>query len=197
MVLRSSGGSLLATKDPFNGHCFYIIEWAFCEGKIWGIALISQERYWVSHFSCVQNNIGILILVAYVFLQHKYALRSCLKYCSRIKTWHHFIWLRNWLWPHRFCRFLGYRSIWSGLTVEIAVSYNRLAAIVRAFFRRIKEFLVLIVSGVVVLWELNLKIRNPRKFTVDVSFLSNNRAVWHTSTFDFILFIRIELPFRN
>ena len=62
-------------------------------------------------------------------------------------------------------------------------------------FGGIEELLVRSVAVLVVLAQLNVEVGDPAEFSVDISLKGDFRVVGHAGSFDFVLFIRIQLSF--
>jgi len=55
----------------------------------------------------------------------------------------------------------------------------------------IKVFTISYMSSIIVFSTLNIKIWNPSKLSINIPIFTNSRIIWHSSSFDFIHFIRI------
>lgn len=89
-----------------------------------------------------------------------------------------------------------YRCLRSVLAEKLLVCHCLVVETVVIRLRRIEEFSHSWVHLVVVLRQLDVKVRDPCKFTVNITVLGDLGPVWHARAFHFILFVRIKLPQR-
>ena len=166
-------------SSPWWSNCIFPFSW-------WS----SQERYSISlHLS------GYILRINFVFVRNITIKneRSCIKWCLEGAL----SWLHSWavFWSvlntHCLYSFSSNGLFWGILSKEFWVGHCGVIECYMIVHWAIKVLSVTSMSMIIILRALNVKIRDPSKFTIDISILWYTRIVWHPCSFNFIHLIWI------